>query len=432
MPPWAALSKALEPMGPGPQVDFSPLMQMEQMKRQAAAQQALEAYRNSQLGISQQKLGLEEQRMKRPWAPIGSTETGWWMPDPSGRVTPLLPPGQKETKVPPHPTGDPTKGGFRWDPGVQQWIPYEPTLSKQKAIEDIEAEAAARARGTASVVKPPKEPITDFGTFHSAGLEKGWNNEKISAEWHKLKVAEQAAAAQTRGESYGMNRPINVLDTARGNAPVIMTLREMRAADPTGQRFLPAGPAERALLQTVRADEMKLAANDVRIALDRLPEFSTGFMAKMALVGRAPDPRRALSLFIGGEASRTLSPAEFDYVSSVRSLIESAYAVRTILGAGQGSDLMREAIAATVPGPMTPSKDAAERQLRVFEVQIDRLSRGIPLVPLRPAPEVPPPTASRPGQGQGLPIAQPAEKKKYDAQGRAFIQRNGQVIEVRP
>jgi hypothetical protein len=57
-------------------------------------------------------------------------------------------------------------------------------------------------------------------------------------------------------------------------------------------------------------------------------------------------------------------------------------AMRQVLGAGQGSDMLRESIKATVPSPGAFSKAYNLSQLKKFEQQVNRLQRGIPGVKL--------------------------------------------------
>ena len=57
-------------------------------------------------------------------------------------------------------------------------------------------------------------------------------------------------------------------------------------------------------------------------------------------------------------------------------------AMRSVLGAGQGSEGLKNAIVATLPGPRTPTREYAAKQLDAFERALDRLSRSIPKVKL--------------------------------------------------
>jgi len=59
-------------------------------------------------------------------------------------------------------------------------------------------------------------------------------------------------------------------------------------------------------------------------------------------------------------------------------LTENAMAMRSVLGAGQGSEDLRNAIIRTLPGVMSPDKKYAQKQLDLFEKTLDRLKKGVP------------------------------------------------------
>jgi len=114
-----------------------------------------------------------------------------------------------------------------------------------------------------------------------------------------------------------------------------------------------------------------------------MPEFSAGMKAKIATALRSRDPRSATSTLISGEAARELSPEQQDYLINTALLVENAMAMRSVLGAGQGSEDLRSAVTATIPGPTTPTKAYGLKQLDQFEKVLDRLERGVPGVPLK-------------------------------------------------
>jgi hypothetical protein len=86
---------------------------------------------------------------------------------------------------------------------------------------------------------------------------------------------------------------------------------------------------------------------------------------------------------IASGALGSLTPDQQDFLIATRQLAENAMAMRTILGAGQGSEDMRNAIRQTLPGLLTPDRSMALRQLDAFDKTINRLHRGVPKVKLR-------------------------------------------------
>jgi hypothetical protein len=63
---------------------------------------------------------------------------------------------------------------------------------------------------------------------------------------------------------------------------------------------------------------------------------------------------------------------------SILNLRESAFALRSVSGMGQGSDMLRQAIANAIPGAATFSKKEAISALDKFDTQVNILRTGIP------------------------------------------------------
>ena len=97
--------------------------------------------------------------------------------------------------------------------------------------------------------------------------------------------------------------------------------------------------------------------------------------------------RYALARHSAGRASARIITLRYDWRAqaiAMNQAYENAYALRSVAGFGQGSDQLREAIRATLPGASSPP-DYALQQMTAFEQQVDRLQRGVPNMPLRPA-----------------------------------------------
>jgi hypothetical protein len=99
---------------------------------------------------------------------------------------------------------------------------------------------------------------------------------------------------------------------------------------------------------------------------------------------RDRNPSSAIQSLIGAGTLGTMAPEQEDYLINHSILLENAMAMRSVLGAGQGSQDLRTAISNTIPGPTTPSKAYGLKQLDALEKTIDRLERGVPSVPLKP------------------------------------------------
>jgi hypothetical protein len=187
-----------------------------------------------------------------------------------------------------------------------------------------------------------------------------------------------------RIEALGETRGAVMLDTKNQNAPVQMNWKEINEGNKAEPgRYVPAGAAAPALTKTALLEDIRGNIDQVRETLQSMPDFGTWDRAKIAFALRSRDPRGSINALLSGSAAAHLSSQQQEYLIRVTNLIENAMAMRTVLGAGQGSEDMRSAITATIPGPMTPTKEYALEQLKTFEKVLNRLERGIPKVALR-------------------------------------------------
>ena len=180
-----------------------------------------------------------------------------------------------------------------------------------------------------------------------------------------------------------MNRPIPVLDTQNGNAVGFATRTQIM--DEPG-RYLPStgGATEKIMNKENLMRDIMDASKSTRQSLENLKtDFSAAQRAQFSYVLKSRDSKSALSTFMGSSVAKTLTPDQVDYITDIVQLKENAMAMRSVLGAGQGSDEMREAITATIPGAATADKAYAQKQLDKFDNQLARLNRGVPKIPLK-------------------------------------------------
>jgi len=199
-----------------------------------------------------------------------------------------------------------------------------------------------------------------------------------------MKQAFQEKMMELRGESYGHARqmaPLNVLDTANGNAPTYRTYQDM-LKEPG--RYVPAGEADKALAKENLMEDIAGTSQLTRQAINNLKEdFPLEMKTKIALAMKADDPHMALDNLIASGAIGALSDDQREFLIATRQLAENAMAMRSILGAGQGSDDVRRAIHDTLPTLLSPDRKMALAQLAAFDGTLARLHRGVPKVPLR-------------------------------------------------
>ena len=193
-----------------------------------------------------------------------------------------------------------------------------------------------------------------------------------------------AAIAGRQDKTLANGRLYSVLDTHNGNRPIMITSEE-NAANPG--RYLAAGAGAKALGQTNLQEDIKGTINNVKKSIGNLDaDFTPAQAAQISVAMRSQDPHSAISNFYQSAIGKTLTPKQQEYIADLQQLSENAMAMRSVLGAGQGSDQMRAAIEATLPNATTPDRKTALMKLNKFEQTVDRLGRGIPKVELNPMP----------------------------------------------
>lgn len=231
-------------------------------------------------------------------------------------------------------------------------------------------------------------PLTDEGRFISNYLKaKGLSNTPANqlAAQQEYNRETRIQPALERVNAYANTHEYPVIDTANGNRLVYASAADINSANTaTPGRFAPAAQGDKALGKTALIEDIRGNLTSVRQSLSdpKMPEFTAGQRAAIALALGGPDPGGALTAAFRGGVLGTLAPQQQSYLVSLAQLKENAMAMRSVLGAGQGSDDLRAAISATIPGPRTPSKQYGLMQLNAFEKVLNRLEQGVPSVPL--------------------------------------------------
>jgi hypothetical protein len=166
---------------------------------------------------------------------------------------------------------------------------------------------------------------------------------------------------------------VSVYDTNTGEVGLLP--REDVTKNPN--RYVGAELATKLKSKKAVFDEIETASRQVRDALPNI-NFNEGQIAKFANILGANDNGSSIRNFLGTNVAKTLTPDEINYVTAVKNLKESAYALRNVSGMGQGSDEMRAAIADVIPGPRTPNAQYADKALNRFDTQVKVLKSGVP------------------------------------------------------
>jgi hypothetical protein len=204
----------------------------------------------------------------------------------------------------------------------------------------------------------------------------------ITANQNKFQQQEQLqkdrmnAYAETYARMRGLVNEYSVIDRQSGE-PVMVNANTINA---NPGRYMAGSLGQQLKNRAGIFDEIGYTTNQFENALKGMTDadFKTIPRAQIALALKSRDPRSAMSEFMGSEVASTLSPSQVDYVTGLASLSESAMSLRTVAGMGQGSDTLRNAIVAMLPGPATPSIPYARRQMELFNGELNALRRATP------------------------------------------------------
>lgn len=279
-------------------------------------------------------------------------------------------------------------------PVATQQTPKPSIFGTQGSNQTLQ-EIVEQGRDDRFLVNKPKEPVSkntinDFATFYRGyasdhpELTGGKLDSAASKAWEERKIREAKESGLARGEGYGTYRMSTVIDTKNDNRPIRISATELSKAnkDEPG-RYLAGAQADKALQRTVLIQDIRDTIGNTKVALEKMPDFTPAQRAQIALVMKQRNATSAMSQFMASAWGTTLGPTQQEYLISLAQLKENAMAMRSVLGAGQGSDELRAAITATIPGPSTPNKEYGMKQLDKFDQVLNRLERGVLKVPLR-------------------------------------------------
>jgi len=219
---------------------------------------------------------------------------------------------------------------------------------------------------------PPQRQ--QFKTDEEFAAARGDWGKKLSKYKEDQKIREAVASRAP------LQREYSVLDSKNGNAPAYVT-PEMLSAEPG--RYLPAGPAATALNKTGLIEDIRGTLGKMREAAERMGTEGFDKKQRAWLAAGLAAPVGQSGQYVESLLREPLSDAQQDYIIALFQARENAMAMRSVLGAGQGSEDLRTAITQTLPGAGTPSKEFFNKQVKAIEGTLNRLERGVPNVPLR-------------------------------------------------
>jgi hypothetical protein len=189
----------------------------------------------------------------------------------------------------------------------------------------------------------------------------------------------QEKIAEIRLSGFEKSRGVSMYDTQTESFSQ-MNYEDINAENKANPgRYIPSAQAVPVMQKQAVLKEIQTASQITRNALNGLKkDFNATQRAQFAKVLSDPVPMSALDAFVRGSVGKTLDPDQVEYMRSILNLRESSFALRNVTGMGQGSDMLRGAIANAIPGAATFSKAEAKNALDKFDIQVNVLRTGLP------------------------------------------------------
>jgi hypothetical protein len=186
--------------------------------------------------------------------------------------------------------------------------------------------------------------------------------------------ASTGTAATIRVEGMLQSRENPVINKRTGEL-------ELRSSDWVNSHpglYMPAGQGASAMSKDALFQDLHYNIQTARNAINALDELNAPTRAALSFALRDTDTKSAMQTFLAGALGTQLTPQQQEAVQALALLNENAMSLRSLGGMGQGSEEMRSAIRATLPGGKSASKGYAIKQLEKFENVVNRLERGVP------------------------------------------------------
>lgn len=203
-----------------------------------------------------------------------------------------------------------------------------------------------------------------------------------------LKQKNAMALQQARGRAFASSRAqyqqIAVLDKQNDNNLTFATPIDIAK---NKDRYEPASQGATLGMKNAVFEDMNGASANLREAYKTLDApFNATQIAKMTAAMR-DDPSGGLlgdtiSNLTTAKGKEALTPGQQKVAIAMLQNYENAFALRGVAGFGAGSDQLRGAIKATLPGPSSPPEYAL-KQLDAYDAMRSRLARGIPNAAIR-------------------------------------------------
>ena len=183
----------------------------------------------------------------------------------------------------------------------------------------------------------------------------------LNAQGFSEKQKEKLAAI--RGESYARGRALytfkDVTDTQTGE---VREVSAMEMAKEPG-RYTGASEQEKVSARDAVHESLTTNFKALEKSLDKLPNgLDTETQATLKLAMRSPDPGLFETLIVN-KIKQGAPDEVLQYLTNMKAMQEDVMVLRSVGGMGAGSDTMRNAMVALIPGPGTSSVKEAKMQI---------------------------------------------------------------------
>jgi hypothetical protein len=146
-------------------------------------------------------------------------------------------------------------------------------------------------------------------------------------------------------------------------------------------QYAASSPAMQMTNRRAIFDEIDSTGQQMMQAINEMGDepFPQEARAKLAAVLSQPDSESAESAwhsFLKSNVADTLTDGQMKYATALLSMQESAMALGGVGGLGRGTNKVRTAVQAMLPGAGTPSGKYAKRQMQLFGVELNALRKS--------------------------------------------------------
>lgn len=248
-------------------------------------------------------------------------------------------------------------GRYEVDPWVAA-IAGDPTLSGQKI-------SAQQWQNVNKVMTAKGITIKDLGT------DGMWAVDRIGNKIHQVAAVGPSVA---RAQMYNMLKPVQAVDSDNN-------LSWMTAGNAIAQGAAPAGPGVSANSKQAQMQDIKVASQNVRSAINGLQNpLPAETIATLTMASRSSDGSVLHTEIDSLLGSQQLQPDQYKFLTWIQQLNERAMSLRNIAGMGAASDKLRDAITATLPGAKDANRDLMLTKLDAFDNMVMNLEKGVPRV----------------------------------------------------